>query len=81
MKRCVVCDKPITYSFWVCSECEKEYGFANKDYKNWPEWVKALVSIERRNQYVRDNIDVIYCDNEQLKYYMEKNAEKETRRF
>lgn len=65
MKKCVLCGKNITYTFWVCAECEELWGLDGVDYRNWPEWVKALVSIERRAQYVRENIDIIYTGDTQ----------------
>ncbi len=66
MKRCVICDRPITWTFWVCAACEEEWGLVDVDYKDWPEWVKALVSIERRRIYVEENLDVIYTDDIEL---------------
>lgn len=63
MKKCVLCEKNISWSFWVCRACEERWGLVDVDYKDWPEWVKALVSIERRNVYVQDKIDIIYTDD------------------
>lgn len=63
MKRCVLCGKPITPSFWVCADCEKRWNFDNKDFTEWPEWVRAIVSIERRNVYVDKNLEIIFTDD------------------
>lgn len=57
--KCVLCQKPITVSFWVCRECEERYGLVGVDYKDWPKWVKAIVSIERRNKYIRGKLDIV----------------------
>lgn len=36
---CLVCSKPITWQFAICSACEAEYG--NK-MEQWPEWLSYL---------------------------------------
>jgi len=56
MNRCVICDKPITPQFWVCRQCEEKYGLVGVDYRDWPAWVKALVTIEQRNKRARHRI-------------------------
>lgn len=46
-RRCAICNKVITENFYICLNCVKTYSLPYK-YRNWPEWVKTLVRIERR---------------------------------
>jgi len=72
MRKCTICGKVISIPFWVCAECEEKWGLVDVDYKDWPEWVKALVSIDRREVYLREQLTVIYTDNlEELLRYNE----------
>lgn len=48
MKLCVTCGKPITYTFWVCADCECEFGIDGVPYRNWPDWIKVLVRTSRK---------------------------------
>lgn len=57
MNCCVICGKPITPQFWVCRNCEGSWNIVGVPYRDWPKWIKALVSIERR--YRRHNKVVI----------------------
>lgn len=45
-----LCEKPITLTFRLCSECEKIYGSAREA---WPEWLLYLAREKDRewNQY------------------------------
>lgn len=46
--KCVVCEKNITYQFWLCSACEDKYGNRMGD---WPPWLQYLVKQTRRDRY------------------------------
>ena len=35
---CLNCNKPITWTFGICSDCKEIYGSHTK----WPEWFKYL---------------------------------------
>jgi len=63
MKECVICGKPITYTFWVCRGCEEDWDLVGVDYKDWPEWVKSLVSIDRRRVYVENQMNIVYVED------------------
>ena len=46
--RCVVCQTMQKNSrYWLCRECAIEWECHKRPYSDWPEWVKALVRIER----------------------------------
>ncbi len=53
MSLCAVCQKPITYRFSLCRECEAEYGNRASD---WNPWVKAAVNHDRRERRLWDNV-------------------------
>lgn len=59
---CAVCSGPCSARFHTCYECAQEWGLIGKPYKEWPEWVKALVNIERRNSYQDANYPEIPTD-------------------
>lgn len=45
-RKCPVCEERVFYkNATLCLKCLKDYG------KNPPEWVKALIKIERHNRY------------------------------
>lgn len=41
------CNKPITWTFALCSECEKKYGKSPYD---WPAWLRFLWKQEQRER-------------------------------
>jgi len=47
-KRCVICGRAITETFYVCIHCCKEHGVPYK-YQFWPRWLKDLVNMEIKN--------------------------------
>jgi hypothetical protein len=47
MHRCIVCGKPITWTFAICAGCEKTYG--NKA-REWPTWLSFLWNAEQRER-------------------------------
>jgi len=57
-KACVICGKPITYTFWACAGCERNHGLDGVPYRNWPEWVKLLVRTSRRQRTI-DSREVV----------------------
>ena len=64
MNHCCICQKPNKGTGWVCKSCIDEYELDSR-YKNWPEWVKACVSIERqsrRKQAIIDAVEIPFCD-------------------
>lgn len=58
-KLCVICGRPITYTFWVCSGCEGVYGLDGVPYRNWPEWTKLLVRTSRRQTTI-DRREIVF---------------------
>lgn len=51
-RKCMLCGKTITPSFWVCEECEDEYGLGGS-WKDWPEWARRMradTMAERRQE-------------------------------
>jgi len=58
--QCVVCGYRKSNNFWLCRECAVKWSCYNRSYKEWPEWVKALVRIERLDddRRVRTQIEV-----------------------
>ena len=44
---CVSCGKTITWQFYLCNTCEKEYGKRKDD---WPEWLGYLVNEEAKQR-------------------------------
>ena len=48
LPECVICGKRITWSFWVCADCESDYDLVGVRYAEWPEWLRFLVSDEKR---------------------------------
>lgn len=51
--KCLVCNRPITWQFAICSECEKTYGRTSSE---WPKWLSYLwadhVRERRRNKTI-----------------------------
>lgn len=49
MNRCVICDT-ISKSgrFYLCKKCSERWDCYNIPYKDWPEWIKALVKLEQK---------------------------------
>ena len=45
--KCVVCGRKITYRFYVCRVCGKEYGQTKAE---WPEWLRFLVNDTARER-------------------------------
>lgn len=45
--KCLVCGKPITYTFAICSSCEAQYG---KSAKSWPSWLRFLWADTQRER-------------------------------
>jgi hypothetical protein len=64
VNKCVICDRPITIPFWVCRNCEKQWGLVGVDYRNWPEWIKALVIIEKRYRNYSRFLESITIEND-----------------
>jgi len=40
---CVICQKPITWTFYLCKEHEAEYG---KRVEDWPDWLRYMIREE-----------------------------------
>ena len=64
---CLNCNKPITYRFAICSECEKEFG--NKA-TEWPPWLRFMWNDiqreRRRNKKVRSReISMVDIDKDE----------------
>jgi len=45
--RCMICGARVTASFWLCSDCETEYGLG-APYRCWPSWAKQLSEDHRQ---------------------------------
>lgn len=55
-KKCAICGKRITASFWICRDCEHEHGLVDAQGKQtnplaWPEWVRALYNLAQKERY------------------------------
>jgi len=64
MNHCCICQKPNKGTGWVCKSCIDTYGLKGK-YKDWPDWVKACVSIEKKSRNslaVIDAVEIPFCD-------------------
>jgi len=48
---CTICGKNKQPMFWTCLSCAKEYNLRGRSYKAWPEWVKELVRLRRKEEY------------------------------
>ena len=59
---CTVCGKNKQPRFWTCLDCAKEYNLRGKSYKTWPEWVKELVRMRRREEYKSRILEEISFD-------------------
>jgi hypothetical protein len=70
MYRCGICGKMKQSNFWVCKECAVEYSLVNLPYFEWPEWVKYLVSCERKQARI-DEKEIVFSDlsNEFIENY------------
>ena len=53
MTPCAVCQKPITYRFSICRDCEALYG---RRAKEWPPWVREMVNSDRRERRQEQNM-------------------------
>ena len=62
---CVIptCGKRISWTFWLCSDCEKIYGRRAKD-SNRPEWVNYLIrqAAKERRAYLKTEGDISFDD-------------------
>jgi hypothetical protein len=47
--KCLVCSKPITWNFAICTDCEKVYG---SKAQNWPTWLRFMWADEQRTRRV-----------------------------
>ncbi len=47
-KRCVICNKVILETFYVCMECLLEHELPFK-YRDWPRWLKDLCNMEQKH--------------------------------
>jgi hypothetical protein len=45
--KCLNCEKPITWKFAICSDCEKIYGNTSTQ---WPDWLRYLWSQTQRER-------------------------------
>lgn len=52
VKTCALCSKRITEQFWVCAGCEDKHGLIGVPYRNWPEWVKEMAKLDRRQRTI-----------------------------
>jgi hypothetical protein len=50
--KCAVCGGAVFGSDWLCKDCYLKQGLKNISSKNWPDWIRALIKIERRNRYL-----------------------------
>lgn len=46
MPQCLVCNRTITGTHWLCHACYDIYG----KFASWPEWLKGLKRIEQANR-------------------------------
>jgi hypothetical protein len=62
---CLNCQKPITWRFAICSDCEKIYGSSPKQ---WPEWLRFLwndIQKERRRHVRVNKYETSFVDLEE----------------
>jgi hypothetical protein len=59
------CNKTITWSFALCSDCEKKYGRSSKD---WPEWLSFLWKdiLRSRRQNIRIFLNEVPVDPDDM---------------
>lgn len=54
--KCLNCQKPITWRFAICTDCEQEFGSKATE---WPDWLRELWNDiqreRRRNKKVRQH--------------------------
>ena len=55
--KCVVCQKAITVSYFVCANCAAEYGFK---YGKYPKWLRFLIKNEHNMRYSDERQDKLY---------------------
>jgi hypothetical protein len=70
---CAICGEPPGRGYRTCKDCAEEWELIGKPYKDWPEWIKALVNIERRNSYRDANYPEIPTDPQILEEIVENN--------
>ena len=46
MHECLVCNRKLTGTHWLCHSCYNRYGRL----ADWPGWLKALHNIEQENR-------------------------------
>lgn len=59
MHRCLNCGKPITYTFAICSGCEKKFGNSSRE---WPDWLRYLWAQTQRERRAHKNINEYEID-------------------
>jgi hypothetical protein len=64
---CVVCGTLYkSGSFWLCSNCARQWNCYKIPYRDWPVWIKELIKIERRPvdkaRYL--NIEEVYISDQ-----------------
>lgn len=74
-KRCVICGKVITETFYTCINCCKKYSLPYK-YKNWPRWLKDLVNMEIKNLSILriEEDHISFCVPEKEDYGRDKGV-------
>lgn len=56
---CVACGKPISWSFAICSQCEKIYGHSMYQ---WPDWLRFYWCDEQRLRRQNNKLHKYECD-------------------
>lgn len=84
-RRCVICDRKITETFWLCKKCEAAQGLVGVPWRDYPTWIKRLQRVDRRNYTYRDRwgnntvtLDLVGMGQDTAQDEYERNADSYT---
>jgi len=71
VKTCALCSQRITEQFWVCARCEGKHNLIGIPYRNWPEWVKEMARLDRRQRTI-DCREIAFSEFDMFEYLTRK---------
>lgn len=49
-RECICCGVLIETPFWLCQSCEDAYGVSGIPWRNWPQYLKDMYAMARREE-------------------------------
>ena len=74
INNCVICDGFKHPRFWACKKCAVSYKLYGKPYKRWPQWVKELIKLRRKENYRESVMEELSTPPDMLVNLIDKYA-------